>query len=136
MAIYKENDKIDYLAYAISNNQLVYPKKVYFANSNNTLKLVYERPTYDIHIVNLAINTKLGNADKVSEIKFTNNLNLRNLAYNDNVVDVTYSSNIPTYEFLVQNDDNDTFTCYIANPFWGENSRVYCYGDFAYCFEQ
>lgn len=128
------DDKIDYLAYATSNNQLVYPKKLYWANSRNSVQLVYVRPVKDLHIINLAINTKLGNADKVSEIKFTNNLNLRNLAYNDNVVDVTYSSNIPTYEFLVQNDDNDTFTCYIANAFWGENSKVYCYGDFGRCF--
>ena len=134
MAIYKENDKIDYLAYAISNNTVIYPKKVYFANSNNTLKLVYERPTYDIHIINLAISTKLGNANKVTDIIFTNNLSIRNQAYNNNIVNVTYSSNIPTYEFLVQNDDNDTFTCYIANPFWSENSKVYCYGNFSRCF--
>lgn len=131
--IKKGSENVDYIAITDANN-VDYPIKVWFANSNNTLKLVYERPIYDIHIINLAINTKLGNADKVSEIKFTNNLNLRSLAYNDNVVDVTYQNN-PTYEFLVQNNDNDTFTCYIANAFWGENSKVYCYGSFVTCFD-
>ena len=112
-----------------------YPKKVYFASSNNFITLLWERPEFDLHIVNLAINAKLGNANKVTDIIFTNNLSLRNQAYNNNIVNVTYQNNIPTYEFLVQNDDNTTFTCYVANPFWGENSKIYCYGDFVACFK-
>lgn len=42
-------NKVKYIALANSNNTVVYPKKVYFANSNNTLKLVYERPTLELY---------------------------------------------------------------------------------------
>lgn len=130
----KINGDIKYIAIAEDSNTVVYLKKVYFASSNNTLKLVYERPTYDIHIINLAIDSKLGNADKITDIVFTNNLLLQKKAYDNNIVDVTFN-HFKTVEFLVQNADNDTFTCYIANPFWGGNSKVYCYGSFISCFD-
>ena len=134
--IKKGNKNVDYIAITDANNNVDYPVKVWFANANNTLKLIYERPTYDIHIINLSINTKLGNANKVTNIIFTNNLNLRNQAYNNNIVNVTYQNNIPTFEFLVQNQDNQTFTCYVANAFYSPNKKVICHGNFRECFAE
>jgi surface protein len=132
--IKKGSETVDYVAITDANNNVDYPVKVWFANANNTLKLVYERPSYDIHIINLAINAKLGNANKVTDIIFTNNLSLRNQAYNNNIVNVTYQNNIPTFEFLIQNQDNTTFTCYIANAFYSQNKKVICHKSFNACF--
>ena len=134
--IKKGSKNIKLVAITDANGVVKCPKKIYFANSNNSVFLVYKRYGLDLHCINFNPFERFGVASQITEIILTNNVSLKENAYNNTIIDITYGNHFPTYEFLIKNENTNTYKWYIANYFYGESSKIYLYGNCDSAFRQ